>query len=119
MTFPTNPVRIVGTFADGRTLTAEQYHSHVDGEWFDTHFGQAFDLSLDVIGPDVPRERVLAETLHSFWEGIERVVYVDEHKAAAPAAGKTCASLGCDRICEHADDPHCDWCIIDMAGGYG
>lgn len=32
--------------------------------------------------------------------------------------GKPCSSLGCSRICER-DDPQCDWCIIDMSGGYG
>ena len=33
--------------------------------------------------------------------------------------GRECSALGCERRCERADDPHCEWCIIDQMGGYG
>lgn len=77
--------RILGTLADGRTCTATQRNEALDGEWEDDRFGQAFDLSLDVVGPDVDREKVLAETRHSFWDGVERVEFIEPRESGLAA----------------------------------
>ena len=63
--------QIRGHYPDGSTLTATW-----DGwdEWMDDHFGQGFGLSQSVIGQ--PPEVVLAETAHTFWDGVSRVEWI-------------------------------------------
>lgn len=79
---------IVGIREDDLALTyaAEQRCSVcVDGEWIDTHFEQTFDLDPAVIGPDVLREQVVAETSGGWWDGVARVLYV-ESESGSPVA---------------------------------
>lgn len=74
--------KIVGTWADGATMTATAYHSTLtlDGEWLDDRFSQGFGFNLDRIGPGIPREAVLREAKDSFWDGVKRVDFTTPNK---------------------------------------